>query len=232
MKVNPFVASTLSLCLIVLPACSASRARDEVNRRWTELDSNNAAWEAARMKLSSMCPNVPKTAAEYQKGIQIRSAGNDPFRGCDLRLIKLTNGPTFDDWDWVWFPNYTTIVAVHEEELRSRLKPKVYEEYIIGLSRHLAKRVDSGDISPEQFMHAFNEGWKWLYGKTEEEQLLLQSNLQSAEQSDAAAWNTLSSIATGLATVATVAIIASAAVSASRPAPTNCYIYGNYVQCN
>jgi hypothetical protein len=144
----------------------------------------------------------------------------------------LTNGPTFDDWDWVWYPNYTTIVAVHEQELRNRLRPKIYEEYMLGLSRHLASRVDDGDILPQQFMHAFNEGWKWLYGKMEEEQLLLQSNLESAQQADAAAWNTLSSIATGLATVATVAIVASAAVSASRPAPMNCYVYGNYVQCN
>jgi hypothetical protein len=103
---------------------------------------------------------------------------------------------------------------------------------MLGLSRHLARRVDDRDISPQQFMHAFNEGWKWLYGKMEEEQLLLQSNLESAQQTDAASWNTLSSIATGLATVATVAIVASAAVSASRPAPMSCYVYGNYVQCN
>src|SRR5688572_19215725 len=191
MKVRPLIASTLSLFLIVLSACSANRAREEMTQRRSELDLNNAAWKAARTKLSNMCPNAPKTAAEYQKGVQIRSTTNDPFRGCDLRLVKLTNGPTFDDWDWDWLPNYTTIVAVHEQELRNRLKPKVYEEYIFGLSRHLAKRVDGGDISPEQFMHAFNEGWKWLYGKMQEEQLLFQTNLQAAEQADAAAWDTL-----------------------------------------
>jgi len=203
-----------------------------MTQRRNELDLNNAAWETARNKLWNMCPNAPKSEADYRKGVQIRSTGNDPFHGCDLRLVKLTNGATFDDWDWVWFPIYTTIVAVHEDELRSRLKPKVYEEYMLGLSRHLAIRVDSDDISPQQFMHAFNEGWKWLYAKMQEEQVLRQSNLQSAQQADAAAWNTLGSIATGLATVVTVAIVASAAVSASRPAPMNCYVYGNYVQCN
>jgi hypothetical protein len=183
-----------------------------MNQRRSELDLNNAAWEAARTRLWNMCPNSPKTESEYRKGIQIRSTGNDPFRGCDLRLVKLTNGATFDDWDWLWFPNYTTIVAVHDEELRSRLKPKIYEEYMLGLSRHLAKRADNGEISSQQFMHAFNEGWKWLYTKMEEEQILLQSNLQAAQQADAAGWNALNSIATGLATVVTVAIIASAAV--------------------
>jgi hypothetical protein len=230
MKVTQVVASIVSLCLVV--ACSATRAREEMTRRRTELDQNNAAWEAARTRLWKMCPNAPKSTAEYRKGVQIRSTTNDPFGGCDLRLVKLTNGPTFDDWDWDWLPNYTTIVAVHDEELRRRLKPKVYEEYMLGLSRHLAKRVDDGDISPQQFMHAFNEGWKWLYGKMQEESILFQENLRSAQQSDAAAWNTLNSIAAGLATVATAAILADAAVRASRPAPTNCYIYGNYVQCN
>jgi hypothetical protein len=185
-----------------------------------------------------MCPNPPKSVGEYRTGIQIRNTGNDPFQGCDVRLVKLTNGATFDDWDWVWLPNYTTIVAVHEDELRSRVKPKVYEEYILGLSRYLAKRVDSGDISPQQFMHAFNEGWKWLYAKMEEEHVLLQSNLQAAQEADAATWNTLSSIATGLATVATVAIVATAAVNASYAAsrPINCAVINAHttsplVQC-
>src|SRR6266542_1022755 len=225
MKAARIVASTLSLCLIVLPACSASRAREEMTRRRTELDQNNAAWEAARTRLWKMCPNAPKSTAEYRKGIQIRSTTNDPFGGCDLRLVKLTNGATFDDWDWDWLPNYTTIVAIHEDELRGRVTPKVYEEYMLGLSHHLAKRVDNGEISPQQFMHAFNEGWKWLYGKMQEEQILLQENLQSAQAADAAVWNTMSNIAVGLAVVATAAVVASAAVSASRPAPTNCYAY-------
>jgi hypothetical protein len=148
----------------------------------------------------------------------MRAAGQDPFRGCDLRWIKATNAQVINDWQWAWLPAYQTVVTVHEEELRKRVAPKFYEEYMLGLSHYLAQKIDAGEITPEQFMHAFNAGWKWLNGKTNEEQALLQQNHIVAQQSDTAAWNTLSTIAIGLALVASTALLATATVRASQPA--------------
>jgi hypothetical protein len=233
---NSLIALTLICLLTTLPACSATRARKQLAQRQAEFQRNNEAWNAAKYRLWSMCPDPPKTEGDYWKKVQIKNTGKDPSQGCDLRLVKLTNGPTLDDWNWNWLPGYQTIVNVHEEELRKRVKPKLYEEYMLALSHHLAKRADSGEITPEQFKQAFNEGWKWLISEMQKEQILLQQKITAAEQRDVATLNTLNTIAAGLATVATAAIVASAVVSASRPSATNCYAYsaggGNYqVQC-
>ena len=173
MQANRNIASVLSLCLVLLPACSAMQAREAMSQRAREMKLSNEAWEMARLRLVTMCPDPPKTVAEYQAGILLRKQGKDPFSGCDVRLVKQTNGPALDDWRWYWLPSYQIIITVHEEELRKRVTPKVYEEYILGLSHYLARKTESGEITPQQLMYAFNEGWKWLYGKMQEEQILL-----------------------------------------------------------
>jgi hypothetical protein len=65
-----------------------------------------------------MCPPVPTSVEEYQEGKALIATGTDPFRGCDLRLYKLTNSAFTDDWDWVWMPAYSKIVDAHKEEVR------------------------------------------------------------------------------------------------------------------
>lgn len=57
-------------------------------------------------------------------------------------------------------------------------------------------------------MVAFNEEWKWMIGKLQEDCLLLQQNIATGEKADAAVWNTLSTVTAGLALVAIAALIA------------------------
>jgi hypothetical protein len=161
---------------------------------------------------------------------------------CNVRIVKITNAPTFDDWQWDWLPPYETIVSAHEEELRKRVTPKLYEEYMLGLSHYLAQKADGHQITARQFVYAFNTGWKWMFQNVQQEKILLQQNFLAAQYKDAATWNTITTIAAGLATITTAALLASAsaseraaaeanaraaAINAYRPspAPTSCNAY-------
>jgi len=163
-----------------------------------------------------MCPATP-TAEEYQRGLAQRNAGADPFGGCDRRLVKLTNSEQLDDWVWVWGPPYRTIVGVHEEELRRRVVPRLYEEYMLAMARYLAEQIDRGAITDTQMVAAFNQSWAWMIERTRQEGFLLMDSLRAAQQADAATWNALGAVAAGLALVAGAALVASA--PAYRPAP-------------
>jgi len=236
MDANPRIAALLALFLVILPSCSTYQARQAIESRQKEFALNNEAWQVARLRLKSMCPKPPQSVEKYRQGQTIaKLAGEFPFRGCNIRMVKTTNAPRFDDWQWDWLPSYQTIVTVHEEELRKRVIPKLYEEYMLGLSRYLALKADQGEITPRQLAYAFNTGWKWMLDKMKEEIILLQQNLQAAQIADAAAWNTVAIIAAGLATVTTAALVA-AAVSAPAPAPTTCYAHPRpgghyYIEC-
>jgi hypothetical protein len=183
---------------------------------------NMEAWHAARTKLKAMCPEVP-TVEEYKRGKGFaKAASNDPFRGCDVRIIKVSYGPVFDHWQWDWLPSYQSIVAVHVDEMRSRVTPKIYDEYMHGLARSLAERADKGQIAPKQLVAAFNEGWKWMFGQMQKQAILLQPNLQAAQRSDAALWNTLGTVAAEMAAVASTALVASGTAAPYASTPLHC----------
>lgn len=211
---------TTVLLLANVPAyisCASSQARQHLMELQAHQKLNTDAWLAARERLKRMCPPVPSTKDEYERGKSSRQAGSDPFLGCDVRIMKLTNSPRLDDWQWAWAPRYQTIIAVHEEELRKRVNPRVYEEYMLGISRYLAQKADSGEIAPTQIMSGFNEAWSWMTQQIVQEHALLQDSVRAAEISDAAMWNTFGSIAAGLALVTAAALITSATTS---PQPT------------
>jgi hypothetical protein len=214
-----YSGKAIALCIVVVfvAACLSHPARRPVETHRGDMALNTEAWHAARTKLKAMCPEVP-TVEEYKRGkASAKAAGKDPFRGCDVRIIKVTYGPVFDHWQWDWLPSYQNIVAVHVEEMRSRVTPKIYDEYMHGLARYLAERADKGEITPKQLVAAFNEGWKWMFGQMQAEAILLKPNLQAAQQSDAAIWNTLGTVAAEMATVATTALVATAAAYPSAP---------------
>jgi hypothetical protein len=120
----------------------------------------------------------------------------------------------------LWFPNYRTIVAVHDEELRKRVKPKVYDEYALEITRALAERADRGEITSEQLRAAFNESWTWLFQQTHSERLLLEDAVRAAEIADAQALNAL---ATGLAAAAMIGLTAAVVLApVAVPAPIVC----------
>lgn len=221
-----FKASVALLSLsALLSSCAAGQARQAIADQQRQVGMNNEAWMAARQRLHGMCPQAPQSVEEYQRRkLAIRAGGGDSLGGCDARLVKLTNAPRFDDWDWDWLPSYQTIVAVHDEELRKRVVPKVYDEYILGLGRYLAAKADRGEITPQQLMMAFNEAWRWMFGKMREEAILLQQNLVAAQLQDAATINALTGIAVGLASVASAALqVRAETIAASyRAAPVNC----------
>ncbi len=178
-----------------------------------------------------MCPRVPKTADELTRALSVEHEN-----GCYARYAKDTYVPALDDWHWHWLPPYQVVAAVHDEELRKRVTPKLYEEYMSGLNRYLAEKADKGEITPGQFRYVFNAGWNWLTGKARNEKILLQENTRLAANENPAIRSALSEVAGELATVATVGLFMSAPDKAYQPEPANCYAHttkeGNYtVDC-
>ena len=139
--------------------------------------------------------------------------------GCDLRWVKLTNGPALDDWGFDWLPPNVVIIATHEEEVRRRHQPRFYDEYIYALGRYLSEQADQGRITEEQKMAAFNEGWKWMFQHVEKEVILLQRNVEMARQLDAARMQTLNSLAQAFASAAVIGLAAGATSTPSRVIP-------------
>jgi len=217
--------------LLILPACSASRARQRIDYQNAKIDLASEAWQAARIRLNSMCPHAPKTMDEVTQSLEL-----DQKNDCYARLAKDTHAPTLDDWHWRWLPPYQIVIAVYDEELRKRVIPRLYEEYMLGLTRYLAEKADNDEITPEQLRHAFTAGWNWLQGKIHEEPILLQPNLQRGDGADVASRDRMTHVAGSLATVAMLALAVSADDKTYQPTPANCYAFltdkHNYaVQC-
>jgi hypothetical protein len=211
---------TQNLLLLLVLGCASHQARQAIESRQKEFALNNEAWQAARIRLGAMCPNRPATIEQYKQAHEIiRLGGRDPFQGCNVRIVKVTNSPVTNDWQWFWAPPYQTIVAVHEEEMRKRVTPKPYEEYMLGLSRYLGKAADDGAISPQQLVQAFNAGWTYMVNAMKNEAVILTNDLKAAELSDAQTWKTIGEVAVGLAAVATTALVVAASARSASPAP-------------
>lgn len=218
MRLLTSVAVTM---LMIVPGCSASALREKpVEKQKPKIELIHQAWEAARLRLHLMCPRVPRTEEELTQALSIEQEN-----GCYARLAKDTFMPNVDDWHWHWLPPYQVVAAVHDEELRKRVTPKLYEEYISGLNRYLAEKVDKGEITMGQFRYVIDAGWKWLSGKMRSEHILMQDNLRSAGDADAATRSTLTDVAGELATVATLGLAVSAPDKLYQPAPANCYAH-------
>ncbi len=202
------------------PACSVSRPGQQIDHRPPKVEPALEAWEAARHRLHLMCPRVPKTADELTQALSVEHTN-----GCYARYAKDTYVPALDDWHWHWLPPYQIVAAVHDEELRKRVTPKLYEEYMSGLNRYLAEKADRGEITPGQFRYVVNAGWNWLTGKLRDESILLQENRRATGGDDAAMRSTLTDVAGELATVATLGLFVSAPDKEYQPAPANCYAY-------
>ena len=220
MGLNRAFALLLIAVLLIFPACSASLLGQKVDPRSPKSEPALEAWEAARHRLHLMCPRVPKTVDELTQALSVEHEN-----GCYARFAKDTYVPTLDDWHWHWLPPYQVVAAVHEEELRKRAIPKLYEEYMSGLNRYLAEKADKGEITPGQFRYVVNAGWNWLNGKMRDERMLLQRNARSAENDDSAMRSTLANVAGELATVATLGLFVSAPDKTYQPDPANCYAY-------
>lgn len=231
MKPDRTSAVVIIAAAVILSACSASRVPRQIAVPNAEIPPANRAWQAARIRLHSMCPRVPKTGDELTEALHVLQEN-----GCYARLAKDTHILTVDDWHWHWLPPYQVVVAVHDEELRKRVTPKLYEEYMSGLSRFLAAKADNGEITPAQLKYTFNAGWSWLNRKIQEERMLLRENLASAQSADQGLREKVTTVAGGLATIATLALAVSAPDKAYQPSPANCYAYPtvelNYtIQC-
>ena len=220
MESNRAFAALLIAVLMIFPACSASLLRQKVDHRPPKTEPVLEAWKAARHRLHLMCPRVPKTVDELTQALSVEHEN-----GCYARFAKDTYVPALDDWHWHWLPPYQVVAAVHDEELRKRVIPKLYEEYMSGLNRYLAEKADRGEITPGQFRYVFTASWNWLTGKMQNERVLLQENGRPAESVDAATRRALSDVAGELATVATLALAISAPDKTYQPDPANCYAY-------
>ena len=138
---------------------------DERNGRYSEEGAiNTLAWDQARTALHSMCSASVKTT--------------DKAYACEPRLVKMSNNPSTDDWQFVELPPYEVVVDVHESILRNvRGSLRFYEDAMFALSHALAKRADAGEITQEQFKLAWNEGCKWMFSRLQNDYALLQQNI-------------------------------------------------------
>jgi hypothetical protein len=217
MRLIAAVALAISM---FLSACTTSLVRQKpAEKQRPPIELIHQAWEAARVRLHRMCPGVPRTEAELTHALS-----TEHENGCYARLAKDTFTPNLD-WHWHWLPPYRVVAAVHDEELRKRVIPRFYEEYISGLNRYLAEKVDRGEITPGQFRYVINASWSWLNGKMQSERVLLEENMRSPDNTDAKTRSTLSHVAGELATLATLGLAISAPDKMYQPAPANCYAY-------
>jgi hypothetical protein len=217
---NRVFALLLITVVVTLPACSVSGPGQQINRQVAKAEPASEAWEAARHRLHLMCPRVPKTADELTQALSVEHEN-----GCYARYAKDTYVPALDDWHWHWLPPYQVVAAVHDEELRKRVTPKLYEEYMSGLNRYLAEKADRGEITPGQLRYVVNAGWNWLSGKLRNKSILLKENAHSEGEDDSTVRRTLTDVAGELATVATLGLFVSAPDKDYQPAPANCYAY-------
>lgn len=111
--------------------------------------------------------------------------------GCNIRTVKTINSPFSNDWHWDWLPSYQTIMAVHEEELRKRVVPKPYEEYMLALGRFLASNTDHESMTPKELVERFNTGWSYMIGEMKKEFALQVDNFKAAQRSDTKIWETM-----------------------------------------
>jgi len=175
------------------------RAMREMEAIQKEGAINTVAWHQARATLDSMCSAPSKTYP------------------CEPRLIKMSNNPSTDDRQFVKLPPYETVVDVHESTLRNaRGSLRFYEDAMFALSHALAKRVDAGEITQEQFKLAWNEGWKWMYSQLQNDYVLLQQNITLAKEADANTWQTVGNVVVGLAAVAGAVLVADAQIRAEN----------------
>jgi hypothetical protein len=203
---------------IVVSGCAVGRPPVENRPPRLTVPSEHQAWNAARIRLHSMCPAVPRTEAELTRALLTRQP-ND----CYVRFAKDTHLPMNDDWHWHWLPPYRVVAAVHDEELRKHGTHKHYEEYISALNRYLAEKADRGQITPAQFRYVFNAGWNWLSTKVENERFLMQETLNSGAGFDPAMRSALNNVAGELATITTLALAVSAQDKRYEPIPASCY---------
>ena len=166
------------------------------------MQQRSVAWYQAQTRLVKMC------------------TGRDRRSDCDKRYMKESPWTDeVDDWIWVVMPSYSTIVDVHEEEIRKRTPaPPLYIEYTIAAARYLAARTDKDDLSPEGFREAFSKVWVWMAAQMDQHEGILTRNMAEAEAASKQAWQTVGKIAAGLGVVLGAALVTAAAV-ASRPAP-------------
>ena len=103
MRTNPLIAVTLSILLVLGQACSTYQARGELAQFDKEGDERVVAWYQGQARLVNMC-RVPRSRSDCKKRLMKESPWTDEV----------------GDWLWVVMPSYSTIVDVHEEELRKR----------------------------------------------------------------------------------------------------------------
>lgn len=206
MKADRLIALTLSILLVFAQACSTYQARREAVQFEIEGRERVIAWYQAQTRLVNMC-RWPERRSDCAKRYMKESPWTDEV----------------DDWIWVMMPSYSTIVDVHEEEIRKRTPaPPLYIEYTIGAARYLAARTDRGDLPPEGFKEAFSKVWAWMAALMDQHEEVLTRNIAQAEARSNQAWQTVRNIAAGLGVVLGTALVVAAAASAaaaSRPAP-------------
>lgn len=200
---------TLFFIVVLLSGCTTTRAQKEIDALQKEWVVNTVAWYQARETLRGICSEKPNT--------------------CAPRLIKMSNEPSVNDWQSVLLPPYETIVSVHESILRdARGSLRFYEDAMFALSHALARRVDAGEITQEQFRAAFNRGWEWMGAQLQNDYTLTRRNVDLAREADAKTWQTISNVVVGLAVVAGALLVVDAtiraenyrAAAAAQPAPS------------
>jgi hypothetical protein len=129
----------LSLCVTgMLAGCATARTHRELQDFLAEFPAKRDAWAAAQARLRQACEADPLP--------------------CAPRWVRVS-GTEVSRWEQRAMPEYEVIVAVHEEEVRARVKLRLADEYVLAVVRGIAVQADAGQVSDEDLMrlvdHAF-----------------------------------------------------------------------------
>lgn len=198
------LVAILVVMSLTAQGCASSTAHRDLDQRVQYRQEEHEARAAARARLTAMC------------------AG--PTTSCTDRIIRVSNSGRLDErsldgWDLMRLPPYRTVVAVHEEELRKRRVPRVYEVYMLGVSHYLADNADRGDITQFQLVRAFNAAWKEMVTRTRADVAFSASAVEAAERADAETWARFRDTASTIGSVLGAVLGGAAAVGSNAPTP-------------
>lgn len=158
---------------------TAEAKRQEISY-YEENRLKGEAWNAARARLLQYCQE-PRLY--------------DP---CNRKLMKISADYFIRDWAPMVMPSYSTIVKFHEEEVRKRVTPRIYDEYLIAIGRYAAEQMDKGIISQEEGLDIIQYAFNLAGQAARQNRLLLRYNTLLAEEQEARFWQNLNSILVSL----------------------------------
>lgn len=179
----------------LLQSCAVYQAQNELNSFQKETQKEIS--------------DRPALLLKFQKEIALECSTS---LSCSPKLILF-----FEDnklaWKAVNVPSYQTFFDRMEYFLRRNTHIIPTDEVMLAIWHILAAKVDSGEITQEQFMVAGNQAITEGINRLLKEYARLQQNVTDAKKGDEETWKLVGEIAVAVVVVALVAVVITASVN-------------------